>query len=283
MTPGRPTRASAPDWLFGALIVVAGPLLLFHYGTYHWFHRDEWAFLTDSEAGGGAWLRYTHEPFAGAHWVAVPRLIYQGLWHAVGMTSYKPYQLVVVVLHLMVVVLVHKVMRRAGVRPWLAVAAASVLVINGPGATTTTWAFQMTVVGSLAFGLAQVVLADHQGPIGRRDALGLACGLVAITSSGVGVTTTGAVVVAALLRRRWKPALLHGGPLALVYGLWVALAGAQTSGLGGRPSAGLVVEWVRESAIGTLVSVGRWPLAAWLLLVVLVAGLGILWTDGRST
>ena len=185
MRLNRPTPASAPTWLFGAFVAVAGPLLLFHYGTYHWFHRDEWAFLTESAEGRSGWLRYTYEPFGGAHWVAVPRLIYQGLWHAVGMTSYKPYQLFVVLLHLLVVVLVHRVMRQAGVRPWLATAAASVLVINGPGATTTAWAFQMTVVGSLAFGLAQVVLANHEGPIGRRDALGLAVGFLAITCSGV--------------------------------------------------------------------------------------------------
>lgn len=283
MRLSRPTRASAPTWLFGALVIVAGPLLLFHYGTYHWFHRDEWAFLSESAGGGDAWHRYLHDPFGGAHWVAGPRLIYQGLWHLVGMTAYKPYQLFVVALHLGLAVLIHGVMRRAGVRPWLALPAAGLFVIGGPGATTTVWAFQMSIVGSMTFGFAQLVLADHDGPIGRRDALGLACGLLAITFSGVGVTTTVAVVVATLVRRGWRAALVHGGPLALVYGTWAAVTGAQTSGGAGRPSLDVVWEWLWESALGTVLAVSGWSLTAWMLAAILLGGLVVLWIDRRST
>ena len=57
-------------------------------------------------------------------------------------------------------------MRRAGVGPWIATAAASVFVLFGPGAEDIIWAFQMGFTGSVAFGLAALILVDHRGPIG---------------------------------------------------------------------------------------------------------------------
>ena len=260
---------------------MSGPLLLFHYGTFHWFHRDEWAFLTESAAGGGEWLRYTHDAFSGAHWVAVPRVIYQGLWHLVGMTTYLPYQLVVVVLHVLLATGLHLIIRRAGVRPWLAMAAAGIFVLGGPGASTTLWAFQMTIVGSMTFGVAHLMLADHDGGADRRDALGLACGILAITFSGVGVTTTVAVVVATVLRRGWRMAALHGGPLAIVYATWSVLAGAETTSDSGRPSALGVLRWTGEMWLGALEAIGRWRITSIAIMAVVLTGAMLIWR-GRS-
>ena len=65
-------------------------------------------------------------------------------------------------------------MRRAGVRPWIATLTAAVFVFFGAGAENILIAFQITFVGSFVFGLAQLLLADHDGPINRRDWLGLA-------------------------------------------------------------------------------------------------------------
>ena len=46
------------------------------------------------------------------------------------------------------------------------------------GPSQTIWAFQVGFSGALVFGLVQLVLSDHDGPIDRRDWWGLAAGAV---------------------------------------------------------------------------------------------------------
>ncbi len=75
-------------------------------------------------------------------------------------------------------------MRRAGVGPWLATAAAGSFVLFGPGSEDIVWAFQIGFTGALAFGLVQLCLCDHDGGIGRRDVLGVGAGLLALMCSG---------------------------------------------------------------------------------------------------
>jgi hypothetical protein len=266
-------------WLFVALVVISLPLLLFHYGEYHWFLRAEWQLLADPGRSGVPDLL---EPHGGAHWVAVPRLIYLALWQVVGLDSYRPYQAVVVTMHLAVAVLLRVVMRRAGVRPSLATAAAAVFVLCGPGAVNTVWAFQVSFIGSLVWGLGQLLLSDHDGPFDRRDLLGLVLGVLAITSSGIGVTTTVAVGVAVLLRRGWRPALAHTLPLAALYGLWLLATDGTTSGPYGRPPLRDLGPWLRESVLGTFEGLGRFDVIAWLLAVLLVAGVVLLWPAQRG-
>ena len=53
---------------------------------------------------------------------------------------------------------------------------ASILVFFGSGYQNIVLPFQMSLVGSLAFGLGHLLLADHDGPVDRRDAFGLAAG-----------------------------------------------------------------------------------------------------------
>ena len=46
----------------------------------------------------------------------------------------------------------------------------------GAGAENILVVFQITFVGALVFGLVQLLLADHDGPIDRRDWFGLLAG-----------------------------------------------------------------------------------------------------------
>ena len=101
------------------------------------------------------------------HWTTLPILPYRLLWTVVGIRSYVPYQALIVVLHLAAAALLLVVMRRAGVRPWIATVAAGAFVFFGSGAENILVAFQITFVGSLVFGLAQLLLADHDGPLDR--------------------------------------------------------------------------------------------------------------------
>ena len=159
-------------------------------------------------------------------------LAYRLMWTLFGIRHYVPYQLLVIVLHLIAVALLRVVMRRAGVRPWLATLMAVVFVFFGSGAENILIAFQITFVGSLVFGLVQLLLADHDGPFNRRDWLGLLAGLAGLMCSGVGVAMAVIVGIAVLLRRGWRVALLHTVPLAAAYVIWLAV-----SPKGSRPRA----------------------------------------------
>ncbi|MEO6627221.1 MAG: hypothetical protein ABIP03_01490, partial [Aquihabitans sp.] len=210
--PGR--RAAAIVFALGA---TAGLPLLLYLGRRQWFFFDEWAiFLRRLDFNANSLLRPHND-----HLIAFPVLVYQALWAVFGLRTYVPYQLVVIVLHLVSLTLLRVIARRAGASPWIATTTALAFVAFGAGRQDILWAFQMTLTGSLAFGLAHLVCADHDGPIDRRDLAGICFGFLAITSSGLGVLLTALVAGIVLARRGWKAALLHAGPLALTYGAWL--------------------------------------------------------------
>ena len=174
-----------------------------------WFYLDEWDFLADRTAFNVGDLFRAHNE----HWVTLPVLAYRGLWWVFGLNSYRPYQVVIILLHLLAAFLVRSVMRRVGVRPWTATVVASVLVFFGSGYQNIVLPFQMTLVGALVFGLVYLLLATHDGPFDRRDLFGWLAGLASIMCSGVGVSMVIAVGLAVLLMRGWRLALVHTVPL----------------------------------------------------------------------
>jgi hypothetical protein len=220
---GESAGRRAERWALIAFLVVAVvsvPLLL-RLGHDRWFQFDDWDFLASRDGGN---LRDLLEPH-GAHWSTLPIIAYRAEWYLFGLHSYWPYQLVSVLSHLTVVLLVRTVMRRAGVRPWTATAAVLPLVFFGAGEENITWGFQINFTLSLAFGLAQLLLADHDGPVDRRDWLALLAGLAALMSSGIGVTMVAVVGLAMLVRRGWRAAALQTLPLGVAYLVWyVAIA-----------------------------------------------------------
>ena len=123
-------------------------------------------------------------PHNNVQWSTLPILVYRLMWTLFGLRSYVPYQVVLIALHLTAAVLLRTAMRRAGVGPWIATAAASLFVLFGAGYQNIVWAFQIGFVGSLVFELTQLLLADHDGPIDRRDWLGLAAGFSGLLCSG---------------------------------------------------------------------------------------------------
>ena len=94
-------------------------------------------------------------------------------------------------------------MRRVGVHPWIATAAASRSRSSARGWENIILPFQITFTGSLVFGLVFLLLVDRDGPLDRRDALGALAGLLALMCSGVGVVMVAAAGIAVVVRRGW--------------------------------------------------------------------------------
>ena len=255
-------------WTFAGVEVVALVFFLLA-GRHLWFVGDEWDFL----AGRSLSL---HDLLAqhGGHMVAVPLVVYRLLFAIFGLRSYLPYQLVAVVLHLTTAWLLRAVMRRAGAGVWIATAAASLFLFFGAGAENILWAFQITFTGALAFGLGQLLLADRDGALGRRDWLGLGAGLGAIMCSGVGVTMVCVVGAAVLIRRGWRAAAFHTAPLL---GLWLIWRARYVSRSPSTTNPTQLLRWIRRGLEAGFDAMGQIPLVGWMLAAVLIIGLAFAW------
>ena len=146
-------------------------------------------------------------------------------------------------------------------------------------ARSILWAFQITVLSSILLGLTQLVLADHDAPFTRRDALGVIAGVAAVMSSGIGPLMVVAVGLAALARRGWRIALLHAAPPALAYVAWTTVEDPALHAVA-RPALGVVWDWIRVGQVATVRAVGGTTVVALVLTALLVIGL---WQLARSS
>ncbi|MGH9025563.1 MAG: hypothetical protein ACRDWD_05505 [Acidimicrobiia bacterium] len=273
-----PASTRLPLIVFIGVLAVAFPLLLW-LGNYHWFFNDDFDFLATRSATDLGDLFRPHNE----HWSTVPILIYRALYRIIGLHSYAPYQAVLVGLHLTAAALLRVIMRRAGVEAWTATAGASVFALLGAGHQNIVWAFQIGFVGSLVCGLAHLILADHDGPFDRRDALGLSVGAIGLLCSGVAVTMTAIVAAAVLARRGWRMALAHVAPLALLYVVWwFGYARNRYDGEGFDSSAADVARFVGQGLLGLFDGLGQVPGVGLLIATVLIVGFIFAWRAGAG-
>lgn len=270
--------------VFIAYLVVAFFVLVFGFGHDMAFVGDDWGLI----AGRDLFSVHGLLDSQNGHWSTVPFVVDQVLYRLVGLDSYLPYLTVTVVLHLVLAVLLRVTMRRAGAGPWVATVVAGTFVLFGVGYENMLLSIQVSMVGSMVFGLLQLLLSDHDGPFDRRDALGLVAGLLAIMSSSVGIPMVVAVGVAVLIRRGWKLAAVHTLPLAATYLCWLAWQ-RSTAAVDPVDSASVtggsaLLQWVTDSTIGVFISLGQHPAVAAGLAILLIAGLAVAWLPlDRST
>jgi hypothetical protein len=190
-------------------------------GRYQWFIRDDWAFtITRGQIrdGEGLWstLMYPQD----GHWMASSVALWEIVKGLFGLDSYWPFLLLAMGSHLLVTVLLRMLLVRWGVSAWIATLLASVFALFGAGWENIVFAVQITFNLSLAAMLAHLLFADHDGQIGRRDIAGLACGVIGLTSSGLGVFGVFAVGTVLAMRGRWRAAITATAPLAALWLWW---------------------------------------------------------------
>jgi hypothetical protein len=263
-------------WLFVAFLAVAAWALLFHLGRYFWFNGDEWDFLASRTAGNLGDLFRAHNE----HPSFLPVLVYRAMWQLFGLRSYRPYQVPVIALHLTAAGLLRVVMRRAGVNPWIATAAAASFVLFGPGEENIIWAFQIGFTGSLVFGLSHLLLADHDGPFGRRDWLAVSVGSCGLLCSGLAPMYAAVVGIVVFVKRGWRAATFHAAPIFVAYLAWVVFIGVdRIPDPYHRPTDVLaILHFVEMGEIATFLGLGGGNhVVAALLAVALFGGLGLAW------
>ncbi|MEO6628828.1 MAG: hypothetical protein ABIP03_09695 [Aquihabitans sp.] len=269
MTEGRWRDPRLAAGAFGLAVVVAVPVILY-LNRDQWFFLDEWDFLSTRQLTSPASLLRPHNE----HWYTVPIVLYRLVFRLVGLHHYWPYQVLTVSAHLVAAVLIRVVMRRAGVSPWLATVAATVFVYFGTGRENIGWAFQVGFTAPLAFGLVHLLLVDHDGRVDRRDVAGMGFGVLGLMCSSVGVTMVPAVAAAVLLRRGWRPALLHASVLGAVYLTWFGFHG-QVASSGSAASPSELARFARNAIEETLRGLGQAPAVGVGLALVLVLGTGL--------
>lgn len=253
-------------WVY---VGVAMPIIVFGLGRYHWFSPDEWAFLAGRD---GTSLDDLFRPY-NEHWTTVGVIFFRALYSVFALRTYIPYQLVAVAMHLCLVLLLRTIMQRAGVQGWLATAAAASFVLFGPGSMNIVSAFQIAFTGAVTFGLAQILLSDHEGPFDRRDVAGVAAGAVALMCSGIALPMVVACGAITLVRRGVVVAAAHTAPLAVIYGGWWLVYRPQTSvGFFGRPPLDRLLEWIINGEVGAFAELGHYRPVAIALGAVTVAG-----------
>jgi hypothetical protein len=196
-----------------------------------WFFFDEWSFL---QVKGPPML----EPHVG-HWSTSPLFLFHVLRDTVGLGSYLPFAFAETVAHVAVAHLIWRISLKAGANPWIATAAAAILVFLGSGAENILWAFQVGFLTGLALGLLAFLLAS--GPsLSRARFVGIvAISLFALTWSGTSLPLVVATAALTAHRHGMRRAITYAGICAVVYATWYARYAAGDQGNPGTGGLGL--------------------------------------------
>lgn len=214
-----------------------------------WFFGDEWDFLTRRGLHGATFSIWAPH---NEHWSVLPILLWRAVFSVAHLSTYWPYLVPLLLVHVAVVHLVWRRCLLEGADIWVANGLALLFALFGTGAEDLAWAFQIGFVGSIALGLLALDLADSSAraaskapPASRgreaalrplldgwlsdkpalRDCLVALLALAAMMCSDIGVAVTVALAFVMLARHGWRHAL---GALALpvlAYAIWFGLAG----------------------------------------------------------
>ena len=275
-----PLAERAPRAATGVLVVLLAAAAVAYavQGRAQWFFQDEWAFLTSRDATSLDGLFDPHNE----HWVTAPVVAYRILWNVVGVRRYEPYQALAIALHLVVVGLVHLLLRRRlGIAPWVAVAATTLVLFTGAGAENVVWAFQISFTGSIAAGLAALLLTDHPRPGPARRLAALGCGVFSLMCSGVGLVMVGVLGLALLARRGLRAAAVATVPLAVVYVAWHEAFASGSSNPSG--DFGLIVEFIGTGLAHAVDGVGPATWAAYAIVALTLVGVTLVVWQGRDS
>jgi hypothetical protein len=203
----------------GSLLLAAA--VLFFLNRHRWFMWDEWVFFAVIHPWflAGDWKDFLFAPYV-SHWVTIPNLLWEAAYRIGRTHSYWVYLVAPISAHLGVTALVRTAVRRAGVGAWPATLFSLPLLFTGAGAGNLTFGWQIQFVGAVFFGLAQLLVSDHDGPVGRRDLAGVGLGMLGLMFSAVSLAMVPMVGINLALRSRWRAAAVAVLPLAAAFLVW---------------------------------------------------------------
>lgn len=221
--PRTPPRAwLVVHWLS---LAAAVPVLLW-VNRDQWFTADAWAIITTRGLGSNPQRISVFYPHF-EHWTTIPILVYRALFSLFALRTYLPYTLVLIVVQLAAAHLLWRLLVRIGVQRGFATGLAAIFAVLAVGWENLSSAWQISVIAAVAFGFAALLVMPERGGFGGRDALGSVLLVVALMCSGVGVTMTLVVGIAAFLRRGWRVAAATVAVPAVCYLVWLGTGGTK--------------------------------------------------------
>ncbi|MCB0988836.1 MAG: hypothetical protein H6519_06995 [Microthrixaceae bacterium] len=159
------------DWVFWVLSLVAVTLIM-TLNRRQWFFADDFVFAFDRQLSDPVGLLRPHF----GHNTVLPAIVFQLIYQVVGLHQFWPYQIAVALSHVAVACLQRALMLRMGTGRLLATAGATLFLFFGSGRENLTWAFQITLNGSLAFAFWALLVADRDREL---DSISRRCDLLA--------------------------------------------------------------------------------------------------------
>jgi hypothetical protein len=248
-------------------------------GHNQWFFNDDWGQWAARSRRGPRIddaASFFFDPHNG-HWMTLNRVAFEVVYRMVGLRSYLPYLVPVIVVHITAAWLIRALCLRAGVDVWIASDAACIFLWFGAGAEVFVWADAFGFAAPIVLMGAQLVLTDHDGPVDRRDVLGAALAVLGMMAGAAAMTMLGVVALTLVLRARWRALVVAVAPAAVVWSGWWLWKGHQDSqDFVDRDHLSGVPNYVRSGVDYSIEAVTRLGLAAVVLvgLVVLAAHLG---------
>ena len=173
------------------------------------FFFDEWDFVQRRPVSIESLLR-AHN----GHLNALPVAAYQFFFQVFGLDSYRPYQIMILLGHLILCLVVYLVCRSCG--QVIAISAALTIALLGAGWQNIFWPFQIGVIGSAATGLFALLLFAQEPK--KRWQITI-CLIISLMCSGGGVAVLAGLTGVTLLNKRWK-LLYHLLAVVAFYLLW---------------------------------------------------------------
>ncbi len=226
-------------WVALALLLMATSALVLWAGRGTVFRGDDWDLFL--YRGGFNWDVFLapHNEHLSALLVLAFKTI-----PAIAGPHYGAFRLALVMLDVAVAVLFF-IFARERVGGWLALLATTPLLLMGGGSDNLIWPTQIGVVGSLACGIAVLILLDRVSLAAKAGACGLLTASIWFSSDGIFFLVC-AITWLALSRNRWRDLWIAGIPI-LTYIAWYLRYGSSeftTGNLRATP------RFVLESAAG---------------------------------
>jgi hypothetical protein len=209
----KPLR-NAPVLLLLAALATAAVMILAL--TWHYtFLQDTWDYLINRRTLTADTIFAPHNE----HIVVIPMLIEWAFLQVFGMDTAKP-EIVLLVISLLVTAWLLFVYLSRRVDQWLALFATVLILCLGPAWELLLWPFEVSLIGSMLFGLAMLLALEREDRLG--DLLACLCLALSLGCSSLGIPFAVAAFVVVLQspRQRWLTrAYVFLIPVVL-YGLW---------------------------------------------------------------
>ena len=235
-------------WLLALAMLIAAVAILHQgRGTLPFF--DEWNFIIERRGHSLDTLLRAHN----GHLVVAPLLLYKLLLQIAGLTDYWVFRVVLVALHLLVGLGVFVLARRR-IGDVGALVAAALVLFCFAAADDLLWAFQISFLLAMVFGVWMLVGLES-GSF-RGDLLACVCLAGTLASAAIGLPfALAAVVIIGSDKRRLQRAWVVAIPL-LLFALWYLAYGVSELKIGNAPVVPHFAAEMASNASGGLVGLG---------------------------